>query len=74
MYLVTHFSSDSIIAKEIESIDDDVINNIEIYNSEGTPVIIVIDLEDLESLGIELSNVKVANQEGITEEDSEDEF
>lgn len=39
--------------------DDDEIKNIEVFVSEGTPIILVNDLSDLEDLGIDASEVEM---------------
>jgi hypothetical protein len=42
--------------------DDDELNEIETFVDEGTPVIIVADLDDLYELGIEPSHVEMVNR------------
>lgn len=57
MYRVTKLSH-AWYAKQISSVAQDE-ENIEVFANEGTPVIIVDSLEDLESIDIDPSEIEV---------------
>ena len=61
MYRVINMSG-TYYGLEIDTVDEDV-ENIEQFANEGTPVIIVSDIEDLSSLGI-YSNIIMVDRNG----------
>lgn len=46
-------------ALEVDIADDDEQENIDIFVNEGTPVILVNDLEDLDALDIDVDEVQI---------------
>lgn len=58
MYKVLKMTS-KFYAKKIDITDEDDIEDIESFTNEGTPVILVEDLQDLSILGINPENIEM---------------